>query len=286
MSPRPVAAMVTRPAPPRRAASAASRAAPVIVAPPTTVTWPREYLWDCGRRRRQAPQLRQVGEGIRARPARSAAPGKPISASTSLAAQLAARQQQMARLQAEERDGQHRLRGIAAHRAGGAVQPARHIHRDHAPGGAQRVGDDAVHIARQAGAEHRVDHQVRARGLGRSERRAWSVPSAMRHRPRRSRRAAAPVRQPPPASPSCCSSRAATYPSPPLLPGPASTSVRHGRNRCAYRRATARPAFAISVGTATPNAGDAASARAISSGVSNSGRPASACNQSGSNVTR
>ena len=51
-------------------------------------------------------------------------------------------------------------------------------------------------------------------------------------------------------------------------------------------RATARPAFAISVGPGTPSAGEAASARAISSGVSSSGRPASERNQLGSNATR
>ena len=276
--------MVTRPAPPRLAASAASRAAPVIVAPPTTVTWPREYLWDCdpgtGSRHSSGRLAKHDGTTCF-----STAPGSPISASTSLAAQFPARQQKVPRLQPEERHGQRGLRRKATHRAGRAIEPARHIHSNHTPRRAQRIGDDAIHVARQAGAEHGVDHQLRARRLRRRERCGRTTPvraaSAASDPARGGASAASATGQP-----SCANSRAATYPSPPLLPGPASTSVRHGRNRCWMARATARPAFAISVGPGTPSAGEAASARAISSGVSSSDRPASERSQSGSNVTR
>ena len=54
----------------------------------------------------------------------------PMSASCSLPHRRAPRQQQMARLQAEERDGARGLHDRARCRAGGAVEAARHIDGD------------------------------------------------------------------------------------------------------------------------------------------------------------
>src|SRR6185437_4150164 len=70
---------------------------------------------------------------------------------------------------------------------------------------------------------------------------------------------------------------------PPLLPGPHSTRTRQGRKRRRTARATARPAFSISTGPGAPSPGDSASARAISSGVSSSGRSARPRNHAASN---
>ena len=134
---------VTSPAPPRRAASAASRAAPVMVAPPTTVTWPRRILVRL-RLRASAGATAPAGWRSRSLAHRcSTAVGQADIGQHRLAAQLAPRQQQMPGLEPEEGHRQRRLRRIAAHRAGGAIEPARHIHRDHAPRRAQRIGDDA-----------------------------------------------------------------------------------------------------------------------------------------------
>ena len=167
--------MVTRPAPPRRAASAARRAAPVIVAPPTTVTWPREYLCDCdpgtGRRHSSGRLAKHVG-----RTCCSTAVGQADIGEHGLAAQFATRQQKMPRLQPEERHRQRCLRRKATHRAGSAIEPARHIHRNHTPRRAQRIGDDAIHVPRQAGTEHGVDHQLRTCRLRRREWCGWTTP--------------------------------------------------------------------------------------------------------------
>src|SRR5262249_18567144 len=65
--------------------------------------------------------------------------------------------------------------------------------------------------------------------------------------------------------------RAATKPSPPLLPGPATTATRTpGGWRAATVSATERPAFSISSMPATPPAIVRRSASAISAGVSHS----------------
>ena len=159
--------MVTMPAPVRRAASAAIRAAPVIAGPPSTVTWPRAYLWasvaGVGRRHSAGVLAKVFG-----RTSSSAADGSPISASTSAPHRSRPGSSRWPGLQAEERHAQRRLRRIAAHLPRRAVQSARHIHRHNASRCAQRVGDHARHIASQAGAEHRVDYQRRAcRRLGR-----------------------------------------------------------------------------------------------------------------------
>src|SRR5690242_9488220 len=57
--------------------------------------------------------------------------------------------------------------------------------------------------------------------------------------------------------------RAATQPSPPLLPGPHTTNVRRGVKRLVIASATARPAFSIKLSTGTPDAADAASTARI-----------------------
>ncbi len=126
--------------------------------------------------RRHVPKLRQVHEAAR-RHLLQNGPGHADIGEHDLAAPHAARQQEMPGLQPEERDRQFGLGRISAYRAGRAVEPARHIDRHHAPGGTQRVGDDAVHIARKARAEHGIDHQRRALCLGWGKRRRWSVPS-------------------------------------------------------------------------------------------------------------
>ena len=65
--------------------------------------------------------------------------------------------------------------------------------------------------------------------------------------------------------------RAATKPSPPLLPGPATTAMRlPGGWRAATQSATARPARSISARPATPLAIVRRSACAISAVLSNS----------------
>jgi hypothetical protein len=66
--------------------------------------------------------------------------------------------------------------------------------------------------------------------------------------------------------PASARSRAATNPSPPLLPGPASTTSGRGLQRSMIARATARPAVSIRSSDATPCATASRSALAISSG--------------------
>ena len=87
-----------------------------------------------------------------------------------LAAESAARQQHMARLLAEEGDGERRFKRDAAHLARVARQTARHIDGDDGHALARRafvetadqLARDAVDIAREAGAENRVDNEERA----------------------------------------------------------------------------------------------------------------------------
>jgi hypothetical protein len=68
------------------------------------------------------------------------------------------------------------------------------------------------------------------------------------------------------AQPCCLRSRAATKPSPPLLPGPQSTQTRApGDSIDSAAWATARPAFSINSSDGTPAASAKASARRISS---------------------
>ena len=114
--------------------------------------------------RRQVPQFRQVGEAGRFHIAQHGT-GQADIGEHRFAAQLAAGQQKMPRLEPEEAHRQRCLRRIAAHRAGAAIDTARHIDGNHTPRRTQRIGNDAIHIPCQAGAEHRIDHQLRARSL-------------------------------------------------------------------------------------------------------------------------
>ena len=92
---------------------------------------------------------------------------------------------------------------------------------------------------------------------GPSQRAAIAAASPLR----RSRRPNNPSRTGQPAS---ASSRAATKPSPPLLPGPQSTATGRGAQRRTMACATARPAFSISVSPGVPARAAAASAAYIS----------------------
>jgi hypothetical protein len=80
------------------------------------------------------------------------------------------------RLQSEERHGQHRLGRKATHGTSRAIQSARYIDGNHTPGRTQRVSDDAVHVARQAGTEYGVDNQLGACRLPRVEWCGWTTP--------------------------------------------------------------------------------------------------------------
>ena len=83
----------------RRAATAASRAAPVMAAPPSTVTWPREYLWPVRHRCRAAAT---AADGCRTCAAHRVQRriGQADIRQHRLAAQRAPRQQQVPRLAA------------------------------------------------------------------------------------------------------------------------------------------------------------------------------------------
>ena len=235
---------------------------------------------------RQRPQLRQVGETWRASPVsarRRAARYRPARSRRTVPRPGSSN---VPRLQAEERHGQRRLRRKATHGTSRAVQPARaHRRQPHAgPHADASATTPSTSRARPAPNTASITSSARAaspasngadrttpmrRGIGRvrsgarwSQRSQRNRPTLLLQQPRRDVAVAA------------------------IVARPASTSVRHGRNLCWMARATARPAFAISVGPGTPSAGEAASARAISSGLSSSDRPASERSQSGSNVTR
>ena len=178
----------------------------------------------------------------------------------------------VAGLGAKERHRARRHRRAAHDLAAVAMQAARHVdgHRR------ERLAIDAIDELRRrcrrwaAPGPHRTAR--RSPADGRREDRATAAPPRRPncrpprlHRPsaRHARRAgpAAPAS----ASPARC--RAATKPSPPLLPGPHSTTT--GRRAwCAVTAsATARPAASIRSMPGTPAAIAAASARAISAQV-------------------
>ena len=141
-----------------------------------------------------------------------------------------------------------------------AVQAARHVDGDDRPAagvdGGHHVGRDALQRPRQAGAEQGVDDDVGIGHEGRRRAASMAAPQRVRHRggvalQRIARRPAGPGA---PGSPSRASSRAATKPSPPLLPGPQATATAApgGPASSAAASATARPAFSISVSPGTP----------------------------------
>jgi hypothetical protein len=116
-------------------------------------------------RKRGAPELRRVFEGLREDFGEHARIDSDIG-DADPAAMRPARQQQMCRLAPEERDGFAGADGHAHHRAAGAVDAARQIDAENR----RAVGVDrfdhvervALHRSVQAGAEQRVDDQ---RGL-------------------------------------------------------------------------------------------------------------------------
>ncbi len=247
------------PAPPRRAAIAASRAAPVIAGPPSTVTWPRLYLCPCacGSGSRHSPgSLRNA----RARTCASAAGGIPISASSTWPHR--------------SRPGSSRWPGlrrqnVTVNSACGAnprtcpVAPSSPLGTSTAT--TRRA---ARNTSATAGSRSRDSPAPNTASITRSARAAAAAvngartPDQGRGRPARAATATG--------QPASCSRPAATTPSPPLLPGPHSTRVRHGRSRARTARSTARPALSMSVATGTPRLGAARSTSAISAGDSKS----------------
>ena len=202
------------------------------MSPETTSTWPRAYLWPSmpRHRKRSAPELRRVLEGLRVDLVEHLA-SIPMSATRTRPHCM--------------RPGSSRCAGflrkkvtvsVGAHRgphdgSRGAVDAARQIDREHR----RAVGVDRLdHRARlrrstgrlKPGAEQRIDDQ---RGLAdrlRIERQHRIFPAA-----RGGRRIALAARRARtsgssrPRGPGAASSAAATNPSPPLLPGPATTRI-------------------------------------------------------------
>src|SRR4029450_3993447 len=173
----------------------------------------------------------------------------------------------MADLAAEKRYGLLGLDGDAHHRAGRAVDPARQIDRidrrcrahglDH---GTRRAFDGPV----EAGTEQRIDDDIGRPQPHRPHRRAAPAASPLS-------RSAWPTKRIRTRYPRSARMRAAIKPSPPLLPGPATTAMRSpGGCRAATASATARPAFSMSSMLATPLAMVRRSASAISVVVSSS----------------
>ena len=147
--------------PMRRAAEDENRAAGVFVA------------FGVGVRQCSAPDGGRVDEGLRRDPRQrgigNADVGKPDRA-----AERAARQQQVARLQAEEGDARARLDRDAANLAARAVDARGDVDCKHPPAGAgERIDalDDrfrlALDVAREASAEQGVDHAIGAAGIDR-----------------------------------------------------------------------------------------------------------------------
>ena len=163
-------------------------------------------------------------------------------------------------------------------RTGSAIDAGRHVDREQRRrGGGERFGREPIHLPPETGAEHGIHHEFGATDLGRGEGDGRSAPARSRLRcvaagPGRSqaRRPRPASRPAPTAAPRhsrrrrCCRGRRAP---------PCGTA---GTGDCAAR-ATARPAASMSAAPETPPAIAAASARAISAGVSSSsvivGRP-------------
>ena len=185
-------------------------------------------------------------------------------------------QQQMAGLEAEERDARARLDRDAAHLAGLAVETGGHVDREHPPAGAGEGIDPlddrsrgAVDVAREACAKQGVDHAI---GAGRDRcprRRGPGLDSARPRAPDRlsALRAGRGARARP-RSRACAKRRAATKPSPPLPPGPQRTTIRpRDFASRAASSATARPARSMSAMPGVPAAMAKRSASPISAGV-------------------
>ena len=125
---------------------------------------------------RHGPQIRPVPESARTDCVQHAGRHADVR-QHGLAAQRASGQQQMARFQAEEGDGQHGLRGETARQAGRAVQTTGHVDGDDPPRRPQHGFRAGFKVAAQARAEHGIDHEGGARGFLRRKRGHGPAPS-------------------------------------------------------------------------------------------------------------
>ena len=259
----------------RSAPRAPMRAAPVCASgPDTTSAWPRSYLWPARlrTRKRRQPEPRSVGPGAWLDLAQHRGRDADVGGAHGTAVR-APRQQQVPRLAAEEGDGAARLhdRPVAA-----PVVPSSPLGTSTA-----RTGQPEAFIASTAAAAAPSSGRVSpapnrastmscapssCRARERRDRACVSAAPWRRHRPSepRGRRAGQGGRR----SPASRRWRAATKPSPPLLPGPQRTAMRAPAGAIsAASSATARPAFSMSVRLGTPAATARRSARAISAVV-------------------
>ena len=242
----------------RSAPRAPSRAAPVLCAgPDTTTAWPRVYLCPSMRARDNAAR-HSAGRLTRCEGSISSSTrsGMPMSASrtsphsarpgSSRWPGFCGRTSPCGRLH-------HRLR----RRPGRSVEPARHVDRQHRRplviDGGNQLGDVAFGRSRKPRSENRVDHQVHA--LQRIRRRGtngnWPASRHLGGVAFECRAVAEEKEAHIEASLLKC--RAATKPSPPLLPGPQRTTMRAlARVMATAASATAWPAFSIRSRLATP----------------------------------
>ncbi len=183
------------------------------------------------------------------------------------AAQIAPRQQKMARFLAREGHGEIGL-NRAERFAGVAHDAARHIDGDDREAPRSGGCEYRVHVGHQRaaepGAEQRIDDELRAVENARVQRldrrRASARHGAAR---RRAIAATAPARPTRTGHPERRARSPTTKPSPPLLPGPQSTATGRGEKRRAASRATAVPALCINVVPSVPAAAVARSASSI-----------------------
>ncbi len=267
---------VTRPAPIRRAPRAASRAAPVRCAgPDSTTAWPRVYLWLSSVRRGKAAPQRSGPLAWASAPisARTAA-GMPISATVTGPHR--------------RRPGSSRWPGFLRTNVtvavafttgprGAPVSPSRPDGTSTASTGTPEPLTRATRAA--AAPSSGRERPAPNRASITSENPAGSAPAASETGPVHSAAAAAAsprsaARSPRSATstaiPASARRRAATNPSPPLLPGPHRTRIGPLPVIARARAATAAPARRMRSRPGMPAAIAAASARRISSVVSNS----------------
>ncbi len=261
----------TRPAPAACAARAASQAAPAMPgAPPTTATSPKLPLWlgvpsgrDGARRvARCRPATRRRCSSGRSTPSRAHHdPSGVIAPAAGEEAGL--RRDQRQRVVGADARRAERLAAIDVEPRGDVDGEDARAERRKVGDAADRGSDRALGRTRRADAEQRIDDEI---GSIASDRfvgvEVADVDAGL------ARRARAPDSRPRAASPTTPTRStvvglpqshrrvAASMPSPPLLPGPAKTTMRRACGaRASARRATASPARAMSV-----KGGNAASA--------------------------
>ncbi len=140
------------------------------------VTWPRSYLCASVARFGSVHNSGPITERPRLG-GRQRAGGHADIPEHGLTAQIAARQQQMTRLETEKRDRQRCLRHQSSRRAGRAIQSARHVDR-HDPARRPQHGDHGrVQFPAEARAENGVDDQRRPSGFLRREGHVGTAPS-------------------------------------------------------------------------------------------------------------